>query len=62
MKVHTVVICGYPRAETMPLPAVGMPRGNMPGIMDVDWIAVASASAYFISLLIRMAGLSEVKA
>lgn len=48
--------------RTVAQTAVGMLSGNMIGIMDVDWIAVASVSAMagLVSLLTSVAGLPEV--
>lgn len=49
--------------KTIAQTAVGMLTGNMVGIMDVDWVAVASVSAMagIISMLTSIAGLPEVK-
>lgn len=48
--------------KTVAQTAVGMLTGNMVGIMDVDWIAVASVSAMagIISVLTSIAGLPEI--
>lgn len=42
--------------------AVGMLSGNMAGLLDVDWVAVASVSllAGLVSVLTSVAGLPEV--
>jgi hypothetical protein len=50
--------------KTIAQTAVGMLTGNMVGIMDVDWLAVASVSvmAGVVSLLTSIAGLPELKA
>lgn len=50
--------------KTVAQTAVGMLTGNMVGIMDVDWIAVASVSvmAGIVSLLTSIAGLPELEA
>ena len=56
--------CAAVRAiKTVAQTAVGMLTGNMVGIMDVDWIAVASVSAMagIVSVLTSIAGLPEVK-
>lgn len=49
--------------KTMAQTAVSMLSGNMLGIVDVDWIAVASVStmAGIVSILTSIAGLPEVK-
>ena len=43
--------------------AVGMLTGNTVGLMDVDWVAVSSASALagVLCLLTSVAGLPEIK-
>lgn len=48
--------------KTVAQTAVSMLTGNMVGIMDVDWIAVASVSAMagIVSVLTSIAGLPEV--
>lgn len=48
--------------KTVAQTAVGMLTGNMVGIMDVDWIAVASVSvmAGIVSILTSIAGIPEV--
>ena len=53
---------GIRAVKTMAQTAVGMLTGNMVGLMDVDWIAVASAAAVagIVSLLMSVAGLPEV--
>lgn len=50
--------------KTVAQTAVGMLTGNMVGIMDVDWVAVASVSAMagIVSVLTSIAGLPEVEA
>lgn len=54
---------GVRAIKTVAQTAVGMLTGNMVGIMDVDWIAVASVSAMagIVSVLTSIAGLPEVK-
>lgn len=49
--------------KTVAQAAVGMLTGNMVGLMEVDWIAVASVSAMagIVSMLTSIAGLPEVK-
>lgn len=51
-------------AKTVAQTAVGMLTGNMVGVMDVDWIAVASVAlmAGIVSVLTSIAGLPEVGA
>ena len=53
---------GVRAIKTMAQTAVGMLTGEMVGIMDADWIAVASVSAMagIVSLLTSIAGLPEV--
>lgn len=55
---------GIRAVKTVAQTAVGMLTGNMVGIMDVDWVAVASVSAMagIVSVLTSVAGLPEVKA
>lgn len=49
--------------KTVAQTAVGMLSGEMMGVMEADWIAVASVSAMagIVSLLTSVAGLPEVK-
>lgn len=49
--------------KTVAQTAVGMLSGSMLGVMDADWLAVASVSAMagIVSLLTSIAGLPEVK-
>lgn len=49
--------------KTVAQTAVGMLSGEMLGVMEADWIAVASVSAMagIVSLLTSVAGLPEVK-
>lgn len=49
--------------KTVAQTAVSMLSGNMLGIVEVDWIAVASVSAMagVVSILTSIAGLPEVK-
>ena len=49
--------------KTVAQTAVGMLTGSMVGLMEVDWIAVASVSAMagIVSMLTSIAGLPEVK-
>ena len=55
---------GVRAVKTIAQTAVGMLTGNMVGIMDVDWIAVASVAAMagVVSLLTSIAGLPELEA
>lgn len=54
---------GIRAVKTVAQTAVGMLTGNMVGVMDVDWIAVASVAlmAGIVSLLTSIAGLPEVE-
>ena len=54
---------GIRAVKTMAQTAVGMLSGDMLGVMEADWIAVASVSAMagIVSLLTSIAGLPEVK-
>lgn len=54
---------GIRAVKTVAQTAVGMLSGNMMGIMDVDWLAVASVSAMagIVSMLTSIAGLPELK-
>lgn len=49
--------------KTVAQTAVSMLTGEMVGIMDVDWVAVASVAALagIVSLLMSVAGLPELK-
>ena len=49
--------------KTVAQTAVGMLSGEMIGVMEADWVAVASVSAMagIVSLLTSVAGLPEVK-
>lgn len=49
--------------KTVAQTAVGMLSGELIGIMEADWVAVASVSAMagVVSLLTSVAGLPEVK-
>lgn len=49
--------------KTVAQTAVGMLSGEMLGIMEADWVAVASVSAMagIVSILTSVAGLPEVK-
>ena len=49
--------------KTVAQTAVSMLTGNMVGVVDVDWVAVASiaAMAGIVSILTSVAGLPEVK-
>lgn len=49
--------------RTVAQSAVSMLTGNMIGVLDVDWVAVASISAMagIVSILTSVAGLPEVK-
>jgi len=54
---------GVRAIKTVAQTAVGMLTGQMVGIVDVDWLAVASVSvmAGIVSVLTSIAGLPEVK-
>jgi uncharacterized membrane protein (DUF441 family) len=54
---------GVRALKTVAQTAVGMLTGNMVGIMDVDWVAVASVAAMagIVSLLTSVGGLPELK-
>lgn len=54
---------GIRAVKTVAQTAVGMLSGNMMGVMDVDWLAVASVSAMagIVSVLTSIAGLPELK-
>lgn len=54
---------GIRAIKTVAQTAVGMLTGQMVGIVDVDWLAVASVSvmAGIVSVLTSIAGLPEVK-
>lgn len=53
---------GVRAIKTVAQTAVGMLTGEMVGIMDADWVAVASVSAMagIVSILTSIAGLPEV--
>lgn len=54
---------GIRAVKTVAQTAVGMLAGETLGIMDVDWLAVASVSAMagIVSVLTSIGGLPEVK-
>ena len=54
---------GIRAIKTVAQTAVGMLSGEMLGIMEADWLAVASVSAMagVVSLLTSVAGLPEIK-
>lgn len=54
---------GVRAIKTVAQTAVSMLTGNMVGILDVDWVAVASVAtmAGIVSILTSIAGLPEVK-
>lgn len=54
---------GIRAIKTVAQTAVGMLSGEMLGIMDADWLAVASVSAMagVVSMLTSIAGLPELK-
>lgn len=54
---------GIRAIKTIAQTAVGMLSGEMLGIMDADWLAVASVSAMagVVSMLTSIAGLPELK-
>ena len=53
---------GIRAVKTVAQTAVGMLTGEMAGILDVDWLAIASVScvAGIVSLLTSVAGLPEL--
>ena len=61
--VNWMKAAGIRAMKTMAQTAVGMLSGEMLGVMEADWIAVASVSAMagIVSLLTSVAGLPEVK-
>ena len=54
---------GVRAVKTFAQTAVGMLTGDMVGVLDVDWVAVASVAAVaaITSLLTSVAGLPEIK-
>lgn len=54
---------GVRAVKTVAQTAVGMLSGEMLGVMEVDWLAVASVSAVagVVSLLTSVAGLPELQ-
>ena len=54
---------GIRALKTIAQTAVGMLSGNVLGILDVDWLAVASVAAMagIVSLLTSVAGLPELE-
>lgn len=54
---------GIRAVKTFAQTAVGMLTGDMVGVLDVDWVAVASVAAVaaITSLLTSVAGLPEIK-
>jgi hypothetical protein len=54
---------GVRAIKTVAQTAVSMLTGNMVGILEVDWVAVASVAAMagVVSILTSIAGLPEVK-
>lgn len=61
--MNWIKAAGIRALKTVAQTAVGMLTGNMVGIMDVDWVAVASVSAMagIVSVLTSVAGLPEVE-
>ena len=61
--VNWIKAAGIRAVKTMAQTAVGMLSGDMLGVMEADWIAVASVAvmAGIVSLLTSVAGLPEVK-
>lgn len=61
--VNWIKAAGVRAVKTMAQTAVGMLSGDMLGVMEADWIAVASVAAMagIVSLLTSVAGLPEVK-
>lgn len=60
--VEWLKAAGVRAIKTVAQTAVGMLTGEMVGIMDADWVAVASVSAMagIVSILTSIAGLPEV--
>ena len=54
---------GVRAIKTVAQTAVGMLSGEMLGVMEVDWVAIASVSAVagIVSLLTSVAGLPELQ-
>lgn len=61
--VNWLKAAGIRAIKTVAQTAVGMLSGEMLGIMDADWLAVASVSAMagIVSLLTSITGLPELK-
>lgn len=61
--INWIKAAGVRAVKTMAQTAVGMLSGDMLGVMEADWIAVASVAAMagIVSLLTSVAGLPEVK-
>lgn len=61
--LNWVKAAGIRAIKTVAQTAVGMLSGEMLGIMDADWVAVASVAAMagIVSLLTSIAGLPELK-
>ena len=62
--LNWIKAAGIRAIKTVCQTAVGMLTGNMVGVMDVDWLAVASVAAMagIVSLLTSVAGLPELEA
>lgn len=61
--LNWVKAAGIRAIKTVAQTAVGMLSGEALGIMDADWVAVASVAAMagIVSLLTSIAGLPELK-
>lgn len=61
--INWLKAAGIRAIKTIAQTAVGMLSGEMLGIMDADWLAVASVSAMagVVSMLTSIAGLPELK-
>lgn len=61
--INWIKAAGIRAVKTMAQTAVGMLSGDMLGVMEADWIAVASVAAMagIVSILTSVAGLPEVK-
>lgn len=61
--INWLKAAGIRAIKTVAQTAVGMLSGEMLGIMDADWLAVASVSAMagVVSMLTSIAGLPELK-